>query len=605
MAWSALLSERLRRVGVRRGDRVALLCDRSPAAIAGLLAVLRAGAAPVPVDPRAPTARRAGQLAALRPAVVLAPTDISPLPAPLPHVALEPQPPPPAARGAADAVQATPDDAAYVLSTSGSTGAPKGVVVTHRGVGNYTAADRSTFGLGPGDRVLQFTSLAFDVSAEEIYPCLTAGATLVLRTEVMLDEPEAFLDGCARLGITVVHLPTSFFHELVADVERGAARVPPSLRLVVIGGEPAQPARVQAWCRAAPHVALYNAYGPTETTIATTLARLDDAAADGGCWQVPLGRALPGTAVHLLDAGLNPVPTGVLGEVYVGGAGLARGYLDRPDLTADRFVPAPWHHGERLYRTGDLARRLADGQLVFVGRADRQVKVRGHRIEPADVENRLVALPEVREAVVAARTVDGPDVELIAYVRPEGPADRTLPARLRERLADLLPASLLPTRWVLVDRLPLTPGGKVDTAALPRPTAAATATDPGAGGAPLDATEERVAEVWAGVLGLPDIGRDDHFFELGGHSLLATRVVARLRRLGFAVSLHDVFAHPRLSQLATALGAAAPPAPGPAPPGLRRASDEELQSSLSHSLGDVQSDPTRTAPVTPVPVRQP
>ncbi|MER7169001.1 amino acid adenylation domain-containing protein [Micromonospora sp. NPDC000207] len=593
-AWSGDVAARLHDAGVRRGDVVGLLTRRSAGAVAGLLGTLRAGAAYLPVDPDLPTVRIAALLADAQVTAVLADADAA-VPPGTDVPVLDPGTVPPGSARPAPAVAVDPDDAAYLMYTSGSTGTPKGVLVTHRGVVNYAAADRAAHGLTAADRVLQFTALSFDVSAEEIFPALATGACLVLRTEDMIDTPRQFLDECARFGVTVAHLPTAYFHELVTEVEQGDPPAPGGLRLLVIGGEATTPARVTAWRRACPWVALSNAYGPTETSIAVTLAPLagPDVADLGG--RIPIGAPVPGAACYVLDRELTPVPPGVLGEVYVAGAGLARGYLGRPGLTAERFVPSPFGVGERLYRTGDLARVLPDGQLEFGGRVDAQLKIRGHRVEPGEVEAALCTLPGVRHAAVVARPGPRGDLELFGYVEsadaPRLAADGH--RRLRDGLAALLPGYLVPTGWYVVDALPRTGTDKIDRGRLPEPPIAPRAES----SPPRSGAEQTVARVWVEVLGVAEVSRDDDFFALGGHSLLATQVVSRLRRhFGPQVRLRQVFEHPTLAAFAAAV---APPSTGPTPvrpaaavPRLRRASSEEL---LAGILGSVAAPPTGSA----------
>jgi amino acid adenylation domain-containing protein len=577
-AWAGDVAARLHAAGVRRGDVVALLCRRSPAAIAALLGVLRAGAAYLPLDPDSPPARVAALLADAAPTAVLAGpglfTGVATAGVPVLAVGSAP----PTAPAIPPPVHPEPDDLAYVMYTSGSTGRPKGVLVTHRGVANYAAADRAEYGLGPADRVLQFTALTFDVSAEEIYPALAAGACLVLRADDMIDTAEQFFAVCGRLRVTVVHLPTAYFHELVAECDRSGLRPPASLRVVAIGGEATTPARIAAWRRIAAHTRLANAYGPTEASIATTLAALSGPGVPEVSHRVPIGRPVAGTAVHVLDDELAAVPVGVTGAVHVAGVGLARGYLGRPDLTADRFVPDPYGSGERLYRTGDLARLLPDGQLEFCGRVDAQVKIRGHRVEPGEVEAVLSGFAEVRHAVVVTRPDARGEPALVCYVEPTAAAPDDLERVLRDQLATMLPAYLVPTGWLVVPSLPRTGTDKIDRTALPPPPAATAAVDRQA---PRTAAETAVAKVWSDVLGVDHIGPEDDFFALGGHSLLATQVVSRLRRhFGPHVRLRQVFELPRLSAFAAALPEpGAGPTAGPsrsAMPTLRRATGAEL-----------------------------
>jgi amino acid adenylation domain-containing protein len=632
-AWSGDVAARLHATGVRRGDVVALRCRRSPAAVAALLGVLRAGAAYLPLDPDSPPDRNAALLADAAPAAVLVTDDVSVLAAGDGAPVLTVGPAPPTVATAPPAVVVEPDDIAYVMYTSGSTGRPKAVLVPHRGVVNYVAADLAAYGLEPADRVLQFTALTFDVSAEEIFPCLAAGACLVIRAGDMTDTPEQFLADSGRLGITVMHLPTAYFHELTVECERGGLPEPSALRVVAIGGEATTPARIAAWRRVAPGVLLSNAYGPTESSIATTLATLSGAGTPRVDGRVPIGAPIAGAAVHVLDAELAPVPVGVTAEVYIGGTGLARGYLGRPDLTADRFVPNPFGVGERLYRSGDLARLLPDGQLEFCGRADAQVKIRGHRIEPAEVEAALSTLAEIRHSAVVARPTARGDLELVAYLEPARPPGHDsnsdvgsalppwfvtdLERRLRERLAELLPSYLVPTGWVVVPKLPRTGTDKIDRTALPDapPSRARTV---GPQNEPRTSAERIVAAVWCEVLAVDRVGRDDEFFALGGHSLLAAQVVSRLRRhFGPEVRLRQVFELPRLAEFAAALphcrtepadtaspstasGAAlagpASPAARSGMPVLRRASRDEMLAGIVEGVPPLTHRLTEGAP---------
>ncbi|KQS71306.1 non-ribosomal peptide synthetase [Modestobacter sp. Leaf380] len=575
-AWSGHVAAGVVDAGVGPGDVVAIHLPRSAAAVAAVLGVLRAGVAYLPVTPGTPTARTATLLSDSGARAVLTGAEdraavadlVAGLGVGVPVLAV-PVGPPDVAR-VPPPVRVDPDDIAYVLFTSGSTGAPKGVLVPHRGVANYAVADCRAHGLGPTDRVLQFTDLQFDVSAEELFPALDVGACVVLRTEQMVDTARDFLEAARRWGVTVAHLPTAWFHELVVAADRDGTPVPPALRLLVVGGEATTPTHLATWVRAAPHVSVGNAYGPTETTIAATLAPLAGPGARPGT-QIPIGDPVPGAAVFVLDPELAPVPAGGTGELFVGGAGLARGYLGRPDLTADRFVPDPTGTGGRLYRTGDRARVLADGRREFVGRVDDQVKIRGHRVEPGEVEAVLAAADGVRHAAVVAH--HGPrGTELHAYVEPldaAAPVDE-LRVRLRTHLVALLPAYLVPAAITVLAELPRTGTDKVDRARLPRPSGGGRA-----GSAPPATDAERVvAAVWEDVLARTGVGRDDDFFELGGHSLLAGQAVSRLQRhFGRHVTLRQVFEHPRLAAFAAAVAGERAADPRPA---LRRASGAEL-----------------------------
>jgi aspartate racemase len=588
---------------------VALLLDRTPDMIIGILGILAAGGAYVPLDPMDPPARLAFMLEDSRAAVLLVATkdekrgtkaegrvqpailrlssfvgQVVDLAADWPQVKQ--------ASAVAPAAATPADQLAYVLYTSGSTGTPKGVQIAHGSLATAAVAAQQAYALAPHDRVLQFASISFDASVEEIFPCLISGATLVLRPPT-LPAPSAFLRRLADEQLTVVNLPTAFWHELTSALISAEPALPAAVRLVIIGGEAALPARVADWHRRATgHARLVNTYGPTEATIVATrgdLAQLDDPA---GTMPVPIGRPVYQAQIYLLDAALQLVPIGVAGELCIGGAGLARGYRNRPDLTAERFMPNPFAATNderrttndedsdrafvlrpspfvRLYRTGDLARYRADGMLEFLGRIDQQVKLRGYRVELDEIAITLAQHPALRAAVVVARTDQPGDMRLVAYVVPiadEG-ADSSvvrrpssLASELRAFLAARLPSYMLPSAFVPLDALPLTAQGKVDRRALPAPA------QPRVDG-PLDAVaartliEAQLVALWAEVLGLPTIGITDNFFERGGHSLLALRLMTRIaQQFGQELPLTALFASPTVAQLATQLAQPAAPA---------------------------------------------
>ncbi|MFD1939042.1 amino acid adenylation domain-containing protein [Nonomuraea mangrovi] len=528
--------------GVRRGDLVGVCLDRSADAVAALLAVWRAGAAYLPLDPAHPPARLGHLLADSGATLVLTSADLAgrlPEGTPLARTCEPPAPLTPVA----------PAETAYVLYTSGSTGTPKGVVVSHRNLAARVAWMSQEYGLAPGDRITQFASLGFDTHAEEIYPALVSGAQVVVLPDGAVTLPDHLE------GVTVLDLPTAYWHHLVDQID--AISWPSTLRLVILGGEQAHASAVARWrARFGDAVRLVNTYGPTETTIIATAADLDDSPGSP-----PIGRPIAGTTAYVVDAEGRLAPPGAPGELCVGGAGVADGYLGLPGLTAARFVtftgdrlaeavrpdegrlpanPArPEEPGERVYRTGDRARWRGDGLLEFLGRLDEQVKVRGHRIEPAEVEARVMTHPGVSAAAVAAV-----GDTLAGYFT--GEAD---PRDLHDHLAATLPPYLIPTRWVRMDRLPLTPNGKVDRAALPEPEAVHAEYLP-----PSTDAEQLIAEVFAEVLGVEKAGVHDEFFALGGHSLLAVRVVARIRAaIDLDVPIRTLFARPTVGALAQAV----------------------------------------------------
>ncbi|RKE16990.1 non-ribosomal peptide synthetase [Streptomyces sp. TLI_171] len=546
---SRALAARLADHGVRRGDLVALCLPRGPRAVAAMLAAWRLGAGYVPLDADYPAARLAFMLADSGAAALVTPDGALPegLVTDRPVLAVPGAADAPAPVGvpatAADApvpvaTPATGEDPAYLIYTSGSTGTPKGVLVPHRALAARVAWMREGYGLTESDRVLQYATLSFDTSAEEIFPALAAGAVLVTaRPGAAL--PDQLAEPYAA-GVTVLDLPTPYWHHLVADLAE--TPWPDGLRLLVLGADQVRPEAVAAWrARFGDRVRLVNSYGPTETAIIATTA---DLGAQDARRRPPIGRPIGGTTIAVLDRHGGPVPPGSPGELVIGGLGVTDGYLGRPGATARAFVPDPdGPPGARRYRTGDLVRRRPDGALEFLGRIDDQVKVRGYRIEPGEVESALLARPGVAQAVVVAR-----GDTLVAYAVG---ADLD-PAALRAALAEELPAHAVPGAIVPLAALPLTPNGKLDRRALPEPDADALPRAPHV--PPRTEAEELVAEVWQEVLGVDSVGAHDDFFDLGGHSLLATRVVARIRAaIDLAVPLRALFTHRTVAAFAGAV----------------------------------------------------
>ncbi|MFJ4190551.1 amino acid adenylation domain-containing protein [Kitasatospora sp. NPDC089509] len=545
-----LIARQLRERGVDGRSPVGVFLDRSAAQIAAVLGVLKTGAAYVPLDSANPRDRVTEVLTGAGVRVVLSQHRLAPrLPQGVDAVLVDGERTPVDAADGTDAdarshPAAGPGDLAYLIHTSGSTGTPKAVQIEHRGLTNYTRFAVEHFGLRSGDRVLQFASLAFDTSAEEIFPTLAAGATLVLRNDWMLSSPDAFLRQCDHWRVSVLDLPTAYWHELADGVAGGATAPGEDLRLVIIGGERARPERVAAWLRHVPAgVRTVNSYGPTETTIVATVQDLTRQVGDG---EVPIGRPVANVRAYVLDPAGRPVPTGAVGELYIAGPGVARGYLGHPALTDERFRPDPFAEDGRdgrMYRTGDLASWAPDGTLTFVGRADRQLKLNGYRVEPAEIEALLLAAdPAVAESLVLPHP-DGN--RLIAYVAGVTGAAPD-PDRLRSALRERLPGYLVPAAVTVLPSFPRSTSGKIDRGQLPPPQ-----THSSEGTAPRTATEQALAGIVAEVLGLPGIGVHDDFFTHGGHSLLATKVIARVRdHFGADLPLRAIFEHPTVAELA-------------------------------------------------------
>ncbi|HEY0606847.1 MAG TPA: amino acid adenylation domain-containing protein, partial [Herpetosiphonaceae bacterium] len=551
------LAHLLRAQGVGSDVPVALCLPRSLDQIVALLAIWKAGGAYVPLDPAYPAARLQFLLADSGCPLLVTHTQLL---ATLPpfdgavicldreqaRIAQQPATNP--------TVLVLPEALAYVIYTSGSTGQPKGVPIPQRALLSYVHAAQQLYAITAADRVLQFATLTFDASVEEIVTSLSSGATLVLRSDDMLAPPEIFFNLCRQLRLSVLSLPTAFWHVLAEAVADGTLPVPETLRLVIIGGERALPARVAQWqARLGDRVQLINTYGPTETTVVATAYPVP-ASVDPAQGDIPIGRSLANLRAYVLDAQMQPVPIGGRGELYLGGLGLARGYLHQPALTATRFVPDAFsgEHGARLYRTGDLARYRPDGTIAFVGRVDGQVKVRGFRIEPDEINAVLEQHPAVQESIVVGAHDPSGQASVVAYVVAP-PEHEPSVADLRSFLKQALPEHMVPSAFVFLRELPRTTSGKIDRRALPAPDLTRRVRD-NAIVAPRTPAEELVASVWSAVLGVREIGAFDNFFALGGHSLLATQAVARLRKaFDLPIPLRFIFEAPVVAELAARL----------------------------------------------------
>ena len=604
--------------GHGRGERIAICLERSPQLLVAILAVLKIGAAYVPLDADYPTERLAYLLddaaatllithSALVtrlpmvdvPACWVDQTDLSAQPATNP------------------AIEISPTDPFYQIYTSGSTGLPKGVVVAHQGIANTVQSLARKIDLGPGDRLFQFVPLGFDAAALELFAPLSCGAAVVLHpTPTRLSSAELISAYCDN-QVTVSHLSTAAWQQLVNNLALQGERFPIHLRACLIGGEKLAAQTLRTWATLGDHpMTFVSSYGPSEASIvATSYVTTNHVVLATPPTMLGLGEPLPNVAIYLLDEAGQLVPNGVPGELYIGGVGVAAGYWQRPDLTAERFIQVPALQRSPLYRTGDLARRLPDGTYEFVGRVDTQVKIRGFRIELGEIENQLKQLAAVREAVVVAveRDVESGvgDKRVVAYVQLVGEHNPTpalpdygegvessspvigggwegdassspviAPGRqpgwegVAHELQRRLPPHMLPAAWVLLEEWPLTPNGKIDRQRLPAPTF--TLADV-AYVAPRSPLEHDLVSIWQTVLGIEQIGITSNFFDLGGHSLSATQVVARIgQQLGLAVGLRTLFDKPTIAELAAELSAAQPTLARPPINRVTRAGDLPL-----------------------------
>jgi amino acid adenylation domain-containing protein len=528
----------LRAHGVGPESRVGVAVPRSADAIVAFLGVLKAGGAYVPLDPDYPAERRSFMLADSGVVALVTVGEVGPLvePGTLPVLTLGDLPEP----SPAEAPPATAGNCAYVIYTSGSTGTPKGVMVEHASVVSLVGND-SRLAVAPGESVAHFAPTAFDASVFEIWGALCRGARVVVLPAAQTSVEE--------LGRQLresrpdwLFLTTGLFH-LLADFDLAALK---SVGRLLTGGDVLNPDRIAA---AAGTTTVYAAYGPTETTVFTSL---HGAAGDRRPDRVPIGRPLTGVRLHVLDETLAEVPPGEVGELYIGGRGVTRGYHDRPALTAERFLPDPHAEapGGRLYRTGDRGRLLPDGEFEFHGRIDRQVKVRGFRIELGEIENVLLAAPDVAAAaVVAVPGADG-DKRLAAYVAPRGAAELAV-SELRAWTAGHLPAHAVPATFLVLDTLPLDANGKLDRKALPPAWGSRDAVaDLPPYADPASEIERVIAAAWAEALELDRVGAHDDFYALGGDSLRSVAVLERLRAIGVRFSAAEFFSHPTVAELA-------------------------------------------------------
>ncbi|HEY2785185.1 MAG TPA: amino acid adenylation domain-containing protein [Fimbriiglobus sp.] len=569
------LARRLRNLGVGPEVIVGLCAERCPELIIGILGILKAGGAYLPIDPAYPAQRQVFLLSDANVTVLLTQRNLlDQLPQHAARVVLLDETADLPADDTNLDVSASPDDLAYVIYTSGSTGNPKGVQVTHANITWLFENTHAWYAFGPQDIWTLFHSVSFDFSVWELWGALAYGGRLEVVTYRVSRSPEDFYCLVRDKRVTVLNQTPSAFRQLIRAEEAVNGKASDlALRYVIFGGEALDPQSLRPWFDRHGDLVpkLVNMYGITETTVHVTyrpLSKVDlVGSANAG---TPIGRPIPGLRVHVLDKDFRPVPVGETGEIYVGGGGVARGYLHRPDLTAQRFVSDPFdaRPGSRLYRSGDLARVRPDGDLEYLGRADDQVKIRGFRIELHEIEAALARYPAVRESVVVVREDAIGEKRLIAYVSGAAPD----PVAIRHRLAEELPEHMRPATIVVLPALPLNGNGKIDRAALPNPEEA----KPASGRVNLAGNEAAVAAVWGEVLGCV-AGPDDNFFDIGGSSIHLVEVHARLRvRIGGDLSLVDLFEHPTVRSLARHLDGRVGRVAAPNPFGNRALKQREM-----------------------------
>ncbi|BAY78314.1 amino acid adenylation domain-containing protein [Nostoc linckia NIES-25] len=566
------LANYLQTLGVKSDTLVGICVERSIEMVVGLLGILKAGGAYVPLDPEYPSDRLSFMLEDAQVAVLLTQqrlleklpqhqAQVVCLDTDWQSISASSQ------ENSITSVQA--DNLAYVIYTSGSTGRPKGVLIQHGAIANHCCIIQQTYALEKSDRVLQFASINFDASIEQIFPTLMVGATLVLRGSDVW-TPANFQKVILDFGLTVINLPTAYWQQVTQEWAKSQVLdINRHLRLVVVGGDVILPEYVNFWQQSSMSgVRLINAYGPTETTITATLFEIPPQLSQGNnLYKIPIGRPLPNRTVYILDKRLQPVPIGVPGELYIGGECLAKGYLNLPELTQEKFILSPFDNS-KLYKTGDLVRYLADGTIEYLGRIDNQVKIRGFRIELGEIETALSQYPHVQANCVIAREDVPGNKTLVAYIvaqkeqtcteRPvlsgaEGSRGTPKVNELRSFLKEKLPEYMVPNAIVFLEALPLTPNGKIDRRALPVPDLDSILLEKYV--APRTPTEELLAQIWAQVLKVEQVGIYDNFFELGGHSLLATQLVSRIRNI-FKVELplRELFAAATVAELAQFIG---------------------------------------------------
>jgi amino acid adenylation domain-containing protein len=533
--------------------------------VIGIFAILKAGGAYVPLDPDYPKARLAYMLSDANLTTVITQQHLlesSPVTAaqavciddPSIVEILQKQP---STDIASDAIDLNPDHLAYVIYTSGSTGNPKGVMIRHAGLVNLVEALADRYQLVNTDVVLQFAPISFDMSVEEIFGALSTGATLIVRNNDWLESVDTFYQYCQATGVTVLNLPTAFWHELARDPRLFGA---PSVRHISVGGEKISELEIENWfAKSGDLPRLLNAYGPTEATVNASFADVMQG------YKNNIGKPLANMSLHVLNSHLQLSPIGVAGELYIGGVGLAKGYLNRPDLTAEKFITNPYYDesdpnsSKLIYKTGDLARRLPNGDLEYAGRVDHQIKIRGFRIELGEIENALNTHEHLKEAIVLAEASPAGDMRLIAYVVTDAvdvhdetevtlSVQRELIETLRNHVKQVLPHYMVPGAFVLLEQLPLTPNGKLDRKAL---SELDLSVQQATFVAPRTEIERMLCEICQEILGVERVGMTDNFFQLGGHSLLLMKLLASLEnKFNLRVSAKLVFEYKDIQGIA-------------------------------------------------------
>jgi amino acid adenylation domain-containing protein len=555
------IAHQLRQLGVRPATPVALFVTHGVDSITGLLAIMKAGGACMPLSTDNPKSRLGKQLE--NAAVILTEKAHKvALPAfggPILQIEDESIVAQPASN---PEIVNSPEDPAYIIYTSGSTGVPKGVVVRHRNLSNYVQYIRTWLRLDEHPEGLQFatvTTISADLGNTCLYPALLSGGCLHIATKDVAAESGRLAEFMRTNSIDVLKIVPSHLQALL-DASGDATILP--RRYLIVGGEALRQSLVDRITALTPACEILNHYGPTETTVGSLTFRLKDSAlGNSRCDTIPIGRPIANTRIYILDAWRQPLLTGLAGELYISGAGVAAGYLNQPELTSERFLDDPWQPGEKMYRTGDRVRYLPDGSVEFIGRADNQVKIRGFRVELGEIETLLVRHPAVREGVVLVRPDRRGDPSLVAYVALRHGTTLDSPA-LCAFLGEQLPAYMVPAVIIPVPKIPLTSNGKIDRKALPDPEdferQRARAAVP-----PRDATEAAIADIWTDVFRRSPIGVEDNFFDLGGHSLMATQVISRIRsRFGIAIDIRVIFDQPTIRALATAVNGAGPQGAG-------------------------------------------